>query len=250
MNQVPTPARAFIGLRFPENKAEVIDSAFEKSTKMFHATPVAIGLNVNLDDEHLSDCRIISSLFPSKRMLNSKNLVYISSSNKDILAKISAFLGTAKRENEDTIDIIGIAYKTPAGTSAVAKQIKLLHKKKSLIYITDAMFLHINKDVLRKMTREQYQKNVDYVEIQISDEEFFFEHGELRERMNIFKENGITIVFSGTIDMHGLEKMGSLMQEFSTLSIMASEALLVDNRLDIQKTRRFYKHMVAFEREN
>lgn len=250
MKSEHNPARAFIGIRFPQNEALAIDLTLEKSSRMFHARPVTIGLNINLDDEHLSDCRIISSLFPSKKMLNSKNMVYISSSNKDILAKISAFLGTAKRENEDTIDIIGIAYKTSAGTSAVAKQIKLLHKKKSLIYISDAMFLRINKDVLRKMTREQYQKNVDYVEIQISDEEFFFEHEELRERMNIFKENGITIVFSGAIDMHGLRRMGSLVKEFPSLSIMASEALLTDNNLDIRKARRFYKHMVEFERKN
>ncbi len=250
MSRTHSPARAFIGIRFPENEARIIDSTFEKTSKMFHTRPVAIGLNINLDDEHLSDCRIISSLFPSKKMFNSKNLVYISSSNKDILAKISVFLATAKRENEDTIDIIGIAYKTLVGTSTIAKQIKSLHKKKSLIYISDAMFLHIDKDMLKKMTREQYQKNVDYVEIQISDEEFFFEHEELRERMNIFTENGITIVFSGAIYMHGLKRMGLLAKQFPSLSIMASEALLTDNHFDIPKARRFYKHMIEFERKN
>ncbi len=249
MNSTQTPARAFFGIRFPENEARVIDAVFER-TKLFHERPIALGLNVDLDDEHCSDCRLLSSLFPSKKMMNSKNLVYISSINNDLTAKISAFFANTHKEEDDTIDIVGIPHKTWIGTSGTASRIKSLHKKKMLIHIPDSVFLNIDTTILKKMIQEHYRNVVDYVEIVIGDQKTFFENTELRERIKIFKDNGVTVVFSGRIHTYGLAKMESLVKDFPTLSIMAHKALITNNVFDISAAREFYKRMIEFERNN
>ena len=249
MNQTLTPARPFIGIRFPENEARIIDAVFERN-KIFHTRPITIGLSIDLDDEHRSDCRLISALFPSKTLLNSKNLVYISSSNNDLIEKISAFFATAKKTSEDTIDIIGIPHKTWITTSGIAKRIKSLHKKNTLICLPDSVFFSLDKTILKKMIQEHYRNVVDYVEIVINDQETFFGHTELCDRIKIFKDNGVTVVLSGMIHTYGLSKMELLAKDFPTLSIMANRALIKNSVFDITTAREFYKSMSEFERRN